>query len=65
MKTTAIVFSKNRPIQLFALLESMFKNSNMPPENVNVLYNRSPVYLADGTTQGIFPKGGVSSRVRL
>jgi hypothetical protein len=45
MKTTAIVFSKNRPIQLFALLESMFKNSNMPPENVNVLYKADHQYI--------------------
>jgi len=37
-KCTAIVFSKNRPMQLFALLESMFKNTNMAQENVNVLY---------------------------
>jgi hypothetical protein len=38
MKITAIVFSKNRPMQLYALLESMFQNTNLAQENVNVLY---------------------------
>lgn len=37
-KITAIVFSKNRPIQLFALLESMFKNTNVTQDAVHVLF---------------------------
>lgn len=45
MNITAIVFSKNRPIQLYALLESMFKHSNMPPECVNVLYKADHDYI--------------------
>lgn len=42
---TAIVFSKNRPIQLHALLESMFLNTNMPKENVHVLYKADHEYI--------------------
>lgn len=35
---TTIVFSKNRPLQLYALLESMRKNTDIPLSTVNVLY---------------------------
>lgn len=42
---TAIVFSKNRPMQLYALLESLFKNSDMPQECVNVLYKADDDYI--------------------
>lgn len=45
MSQTAIVFSKNRPIQLYALLESMFTNSNMVPSDVNVLYKADHEYI--------------------
>jgi len=45
MNITAIVFSKNRPMQLFALLESMFYNSNMDPTDVNVLYKADHEYI--------------------
>lgn len=34
---TAIVFSKNRPMQLFALLESMFVRTDIKPSNVIVV----------------------------
>lgn len=42
---TAIIFSKNRPLQLFALLESMFANSDMDQECVNVLYKADHDYV--------------------
>ena len=38
LEITAIIFSKNRPLQLYALLESMRKHTNMPLCDVNVLY---------------------------
>lgn len=37
-KITVIIFSKNRPMQLYALLESIKKYTNFPVANINVLY---------------------------
>lgn len=42
---TAVVFSKNRPLQLYALLESLFLNSSLPQECVNVLYKADHEYI--------------------
>lgn len=41
---SVLVFSKNRPMQLMALLESMFANSNIDPRNCHVLYKCSDEY---------------------
>lgn len=38
MNISAIVFSKNRPLQLFACLESMLTKSNISPDQVSVIY---------------------------
>jgi hypothetical protein len=35
---TVIVFSKNRPMQLYALLESIGLNTNFVSKNINILY---------------------------
>ena len=44
MNLTAIVFSKNRPLQLYAFLESMFYNSNISPSDVNVVFKADGDY---------------------
>lgn len=44
-QTSVIVFSKNRPMQLYALLESMFVRSNIPRQDVHVLYKADESYL--------------------
>lgn len=41
---SVLIFSKNRPMQLLALLESMFANSNIDPRNCFVLYKADEPY---------------------
>ena len=41
---SAMIFSKNRPLQLFALLESMVKNSDFDPGSCFVLYKADEKY---------------------
>lgn len=45
MNLTAIIFSKNRPLQLYAMLESLFKNTALPPENVIVVHKTDMDYV--------------------
>jgi len=42
---SVIIFSKNRPLQLFAFLESFTKLSNIQQECINVLYKADDDYL--------------------
>lgn len=41
---SVLVFSKNRPMQLFALLESLFKNTDFDPRSLSVLYKADEKY---------------------
>ncbi len=43
-KLSTMVFSKNRPMQLMAMLESLFQNSDTDPSNCFILYKADPEY---------------------
>lgn len=45
MKLSAIIFSKNRPLQLFACLESLLTKSNIDPSKVSVIYKADHDYI--------------------
>ncbi len=46
MSISTIIFSKNRPLQLFACLESLFKYSNIKAEDVSVLFKADYEYIS-------------------
>jgi hypothetical protein len=41
----ALIFSKNRPLQLHGLLSSLIKFTNLKPENISVLYKYDSPYI--------------------
>lgn len=45
MNLTAIVFSKNRPLQVYAFLESLFLNTKIDPKDVNILFKADHDYV--------------------